>query len=192
MSQQELLRRVVQALSRADVEYMLTGSVASSLQGEPRSSHDIDLVVAIKPNVVSNLVQSFPPPRFYLNEEQVTEAVARRDMFDLIDANTGNKVDFWLLTDEPFDRMRFSRRRFEDVMGMQIAVSAPEDTILAKLRWGKLSGGSKKQFTDALRVYEVQFETLDIAYLHDWAKRIRVESLLKEIEEEAETLGPDS
>ncbi len=26
-----------------------------------------------------------------------------------------------------------------------------EDTILMKLRWAKLSGGSEKQFTDALR-----------------------------------------
>jgi hypothetical protein len=33
-------------------------------------------------------------------------------------------------------------------------VSTPEDTILAKLRWANLSGGSEKQFTDALRVYE--------------------------------------
>jgi hypothetical protein len=28
-------------------------------------------------------------------------------------------------------------------------------TILMKLRWAALSGGSERQFTDALRVYEV-------------------------------------
>lgn len=33
-------------------------------------------------------------------------------------------------------------------------LSTLEDTILAKLRWANLSGGSEKQFTDALRVYE--------------------------------------
>jgi hypothetical protein len=188
MSQQELLKRVVQALSHAHVEYMLTGSFASSLQGEPRSSHDIDIVVAIKASAISNLVKSFPPPRFYLNEESIVEAIARRDVFNLIDVTTGDKVDFWLLTDEPFDRMRFSRRRFEEVMGMQIAVSAPEDTILAKLNWARLSGGSTKQFTDALRVYEVQFGKLDIDYLRDWAKKIGVVDLLEKIETEAETI----
>jgi hypothetical protein len=109
-------------------------------------------------------------------------------MFNLIDSHTGDKVDFWLLTDQPFDRMRFSRRRVEEVMGLQIAVSAPEDTILAKLRWAKLSGGSKKQFTDALRVYEVQSGNLDIAYLQDWANKIGVKDLLEEIEAEAETI----
>ncbi len=40
-------------------------------------------------------------------------------------------------------------------------------TILAKLRWAKLSGGSEKQFTDALRVFEVQAGELDLDYLED-------------------------
>jgi len=189
MSQQELLKRVVQALSCAGVEYMLTGSFASSLQGEPRSSHDIDLVVDIQADTIDKIVESFPPPRFHLSKDHVAEAVTKRDMFNIIDSDTGNKVDLWLLTDTSFDRMRFSRRRSEEVLGIKIAVSAPEDTILAKLRWAKLSGGSKKQFTDALRVYEVQFDNLDIAYLQDWAKKIGVEDLLEEIEAAAETIG---
>ena len=179
-------------MSRASVEYMLTGSFASSLQGEPRSSHDIDLVVDIQADTIDKIVESFPPPRFYLSKDRVAEAVTKRDMFNLIDSDTGSKVDFWLLTDEPFDRMRFSRRRSEDVMGIQIVVSSPEDTILAKLRWAKLSGGSYKQFTDALRVYEVQFEALNIGYLRDWAKKIGVMDLLRHIEDEAQTIGPSS
>ncbi len=45
MSQQELLRTVVRTLEELGVDYMVTGSIASSLQGEPRSTHDIDIVV---------------------------------------------------------------------------------------------------------------------------------------------------
>ena len=66
-------------------------------------------------------------------------------------------------------------------------VSSPEDTILAKLRWAKLSGGSEKQFTDALRVYEVQYGNLDIAYLEYWARKLDVGSLWKRVMDEAET-----
>ena len=71
---------------------------------------------------------------------------------------------------------------------MRITVSSPEDTILAKLRWAKLSGGSEKQFTDALRVYEVQFRSLDMEYLHSWAKKLDVESMLQKLQEEAEVI----
>jgi tRNA/tmRNA/rRNA uracil-C5-methylase (TrmA/RlmC/RlmD family) len=38
MSQQKLLKKVVQALDQAGIPYMLTGSIVSSLQGEPRST----------------------------------------------------------------------------------------------------------------------------------------------------------
>ena len=69
MSQQELLRKVVETLDQLDIDYMMTGSVASSLQGEPRSTHDIDVVVAIQETAVADLVGAFPPPRYYLDVE---------------------------------------------------------------------------------------------------------------------------
>jgi hypothetical protein len=42
---------------------MLTGSVVSSLQGEPRSTHDIDIVVAIKRPSAKKLVDVRFPRR---------------------------------------------------------------------------------------------------------------------------------
>ena len=128
MSQQELLKKVIQALEHAGIDYMLTGSIVSSLQGEPRSTH------------------------------------------------------------EPFDRSRFSRRITEDFQGIAMCISRPEDTILAKLRWAALSGGSEKQFTDALRVYEVQYGILDMRYLEHWALILGVEPLLMRLKQEAETM----
>jgi predicted nucleotidyltransferase len=49
MSQSELLKKTIAGLEAANTPYMLTGSFASSLRGEPRLTHDIDLVVAITP-----------------------------------------------------------------------------------------------------------------------------------------------
>jgi len=66
-------------------------------------------------------------------------------------------------------------------------VSTPEDTILVKLRWAKLSGGSEKQFIDALRVYEVQYGNLDLNYLDHWVKKLEIEPLWKQLLDEAET-----
>lgn len=186
MSQQELLKKVIQALDQAKIQYMITGSVVSSLQGEPRSTHDIDMVVAIQSSKVNELVEAFPPSDFYLDKDSILDAINRRSMFNLMDLRCGDKVDFWILTDEPFDQSRFSRRYSEEFMGLKMQVSSPEDTILAKLRWAKLSGGSEKQFTDALRVYEVQYGKLDRDYLKHWAKNLDVESLWKRLMDEAE------
>ena len=45
MTEQELLADCLIRLNRADVAYMLTGSMASNYWGIPRSAHDLDFVV---------------------------------------------------------------------------------------------------------------------------------------------------
>lgn len=188
MSQPELLKKVIRTLEEVGIDYMITGSIASSLQGEPRSTHDVDIVVAIQKSAVKGLVGAFPSPDFYLEEESILEAIDQQTMFNLIDVKEGDKVDFWILTDAPFDQSRFARKYAEEVMGMCMQVSSPEDTILAKLRWAKLSGGSEKQFVDALRVYEVQSEKLDIDYLEHWVRALQIESLWQRLQDEAEII----
>lgn len=190
MSQQELLKKVFHTLEGIGIEYMVTGSIASSLQGEPRSTHDIDIVVSIQESAAAALVEAFPPPDFYLNRQSILDAITKQGMFNLIDSKEGDKVDFWMLTDEPFDRSRFSRKYVEEVMGIKVWISSPEDTILAKLRWAKLSGGSEKQFVDALRVYEVQSGKLDRDYLENWVKKLDIETLWKRLIDEAEIMLP--
>lgn len=90
-------------------------------------------------------------------------------MFNVIDLHKGNELDFWLLTDDAFDQAHFGQRYVEVFEGEPLLVSRPEDTILMKLRWAAMQGGSQKQFTDALRVYEVQHGQLDEGYLDRWA-----------------------
>jgi hypothetical protein len=185
MSQPELLRKVIKALESAKIEYMITGSIASSLQGEPRSTHDIDIVVSVWRSSIKCLLDAFQSG-YYLDEADILGAINDNSMFNLIDMDSGDKVDFWMLTDEPFDQSRFARRYAEKIMDMTVMVSMPEDTILAKLRWAKLSGGSEKQYVDALRIYEVQSDNLDLKYLKKWAKILDVESYLFKLIEEAE------
>ena len=88
---------------------MLTGSLVSSVQGEPRATHDIGLVIDISPADVARVTEALSAPDVYLDERAVGDATRRRTMFNLIDSSSGDKADFWLLTDDPFDRERFAR-----------------------------------------------------------------------------------
>lgn len=178
----------MEALERARIDYMFTGSIASSLQGEPRATHDIDLVVRINQRAVPALLGVFPRPEFYVEEAAVRAAIRAGEMFNVVETAEGSKIDFWLLTDSPFDRCRFSRKYAEKVFDMEIQVSSPEDTILAKLHWAKLSGDGEKYFQDALRVYEVQAGSLDLEYLERWVEELSVAALWERIQGEAEEL----
>ena len=175
-------------LDRIGIDFMVTGSIASSLFGQPRSTHDIDLVVSLTVEKAGLLLDAFPPPDFYLSEESILGAIRNQSMFNLLDIAGGDKVDFWILKNDPFDQSRFARRRRQIAGSRQIIVSSPEDTILAKLRWSELSGGSEKQFQDALHVYEVQRGTMDLQYLNQWSAQLGVEPLWNRLQREAQTI----
>ena len=49
---------VAEALERAGVAYFLGGSLASSYQGEPRATNDIDVVVAMSRGQVDGFVDA--------------------------------------------------------------------------------------------------------------------------------------
>lgn len=188
MSQQELLKKVVVVLERLGIEYMLTGSVVSSIQGEPRSTHDIDVVVFIQEAAIEEFVKAFPQQKYYIDQDSVYEALQNKTMFNLIDTTEGDKVDFWILTQDKFDQSRFQRRYSENLFGTKMFVSRPEDTILAKLRWAKLCGGSEKQLTDAIRLYEVQYHKLDLEYLEWWVDALEINSLWERLKREAQII----
>lgn len=188
MSQPELLIKVLSFLQQNGIDYMITGSVVSSIQGEPRSTHDIDIVVNLTKNNIPALTGAFTIPFYYLSPEAVNEAVESRFMFNLLDTSTGDKVDFWMLTDEDFDRERFKRKYEEHLAGFSMFVSTPEDTILMKLKWAKMSGGSEKQFTDARKVFEFQFINLNISYIEKWVTNLNLEEGWERLKTESNPL----
>ena len=190
MSQQALLARLVEALEKAGIPYMVSGSVASSFQGEPRATHAVDIVIDVPSQIASQLVGALSAPDLYLDADAVSEATATKGMFNLIDPGSGDKADFWLLTDDAFDLERFRRRTHIEALGIRFAASTPEDTILMKLRWAAQSGGSEKQLLDAIGVYEVQAGALDERYLDDWAERLGLQDSLARVRAEAKPIAP--
>lgn len=177
----DFVRRLVTVLDELGLPYMFVGSVASTLYGPPRSTQDIDLVVALAPKDVHRLVAAFPEDDYYVSPEAVRDAVLRRYAFNIIDLESGWKADFMVLKERPFSRGEFERRQRADVFGVAAWVATPEDTILAKLEWSQLAGGSSRQREDVLGVLEMQWERLDVAYLERWAIELGIASVLGEV-----------
>ncbi|HEX5706928.1 MAG TPA: hypothetical protein VFX96_06515, partial [Pyrinomonadaceae bacterium] len=95
------------------------------------------------------------------------------------------KVDVMLPADDDFSRRQFERRQQAALTPdatQTIWIAAPEDTILAKLRWHRRGGGaSERQLTDALGVLKVQGGNLDLDYMREWAGRMGVGDLLERL-----------
>ena len=164
---------------------MLTGGLASSLLGIPRYTQDIDLVVDLVLENLTPVLNAFPEPDFYVDATAAKVATQTKDMFQLIEVNTGDRVDFHLLTSEPFDQSRFGRRQTIDFMGQPLVISTAEDLIIQKLKWAHMSGGSQKQLYDASVVYQVQRDRLNREYLVPWIQRLGLTQFWGQLEAEA-------
>lgn len=183
MSQFELLIKTITLLNSENIPYMLVGSFVSSIYGEPRTTQDIDLVVQLQKSNIPKLISMFPPPRYYIEEEMILFALEYKRMFNLLDTNEGDKIDFYIHKDEDYEKEKFSRKLEKILFGHTLVILSPEDTILSKLQWCVKSGMSEKQFKDALNVFRFQKENLDMYYIEDKSKFLNVFELFLKIQE---------
>jgi len=75
VSADDFLCELARRLEEAGIAYMLTGSMASSFHGEPRSTQDIDLVILMKPGQVHALRRVLPDDRFYFDPDTARDAL---------------------------------------------------------------------------------------------------------------------
>ncbi|MHB8278541.1 MAG: nucleotidyltransferase domain-containing protein [Candidatus Humimicrobiaceae bacterium] len=188
MLQPQLVIEVINILNKNNIEYMLTGSFVSSLQGEPRLTHDIDLIININQNEANKIISVFSKDIFYFDEDNIIHAIKDKTQFNIIAIDGSGKIDFWLLTDGEFDKSRFGRRIKKRFFKIDVLVSTPEDTIIEKLYWSELSGSSQKQFTDALRVFEIQHDILDMEYINFWVEKLLLNDIFIKLKKEAENI----
>lgn len=150
------LGEVVTALDASGVRYMVVGSLASTVHGEPRSTQDVDLVVRWLPSNARRCVSAFDPDRFYLDLDTVLDSVRTGRPCNVISMESGWKADLIPMRRMPFEVEAFERRGKVSVLGHDVWVSSAEDVVIAKLRWSRESGGSERQWRDVRGVVEVQ------------------------------------
>jgi hypothetical protein len=169
---QQALADLVRRLEASRIEYMLVGSVAALAHGRSRSTHDFDLVIEAGRDALLTFVRALPTTRYYVSEEAALEALAHASQFNVLDLDTGWKVDLIPRKDRPFSRTEFARRRAMTLLGGEYSVATLEDTILAKLEWAKAAGGSARQLEDVRELLQTGAAALDREYLDGWIERL--------------------
>lgn len=173
MSAPEVLRRVSTALERAGIGYMLTGSFASAHYGAPRSTLDIDLVIAANPEQLRAFVQSLPKGEYYADLDAALKAHKSQSLFNVIDIATGWKVDLIIRKSRAFSQEEFSRRQLVTVQDIPIFVASAEDVVIAKLEWSKLAE-SQRQIEDVATILRLRWDLLDRPYLKKWISELNL------------------
>ncbi len=178
--------QMAEIFENLDIPYLVGGSIASSIYGEPRATQDIDMVAELKNHHIQVLIAN-TQNAFYIEEEDVIRAVSQHSSFNVIHLETMIKVDIFVLGSEAIDCEEMRRRRPQTIADMQLVVATPEDIVLQKLIWFRKGGEvSDRQWRDVSGILKVQGERIDWDYLNHWAESLNLSELLQRAKEESE------
>jgi hypothetical protein len=168
----ELLKRICRALEQNNIPYMLSGSIVMNVYAVPRMTRDHDIVVNLQITDIERFAAIFRKG-YYIYEEGLEVEIRRRGMFNVIDYETGYKIDFIVKKNTEFHNNEFSRRRTTSAFGLNFLVVSLEDLILAKLIWIQ-QVQSEIQMNDIRNL--MQNETIDMDYLKIWTYRLHLDT----------------
>jgi hypothetical protein len=180
----EIVLRVIAALERAGVPYMLVGSYSSNAFGIPRSTQDADFVIEAGERSLGPVFAALAPDVQFDPQMQL-EMVTMTYRYVAVHRESTFKVELFLVSDDPHDRARFNRRQPHPFLGATAMLPTPEDVVVQKLRWATRARRAKDR-ADASAVLAVQSGKLDLDYVRQWCdqhqSRDLLEQLLREIE----------
>jgi hypothetical protein len=183
MLEPDLIELFVRPLDRLQVRYLVSGSVAAMLYGEPRVTHDIDCIVFLRASDVARLPEAFAAPEFYLPPAGVilTEvARERKGHFNIIHPDSGLKADFYTANRDEFHAWAFRHVRRYSIGSGDIKLAPPEYVIVRKLEYFR-EGGSEKHLRDIRAILQVSSDKLNLADLNEWVQRQGVEKEWKRV-----------
>jgi hypothetical protein len=168
MQQHELIEFFIRPLENAGLSYMVTGSVAAIFYGEPRLTHDIDIVIHLFVKDINLFRTLFPEKDFYCPPPEVLHVELLRTQFghfNLIHHETGFKADCYPASKDPLHLWALKKRKrvaLSDTLSVWLAPI--EYVIVRKLQYFR-DGGSQKHIEDIRKMLLVSGETVDTNFL---------------------------
>ena len=167
MQEPNLFAIYTDILSQNGIKYFITGSVASIVYGDPRMTHDIDLVISLNKYDIDKLIKAFPIDNFYCPPREIILNEinrASRGHINLIHNETGFKADIYLIGNDEFQHWAMENIVEIDFLGGIIYVAPVEYVIIKKLEFYKESN-SQKHILDIKSILEnsehlINFELL--------------------------------
>ena len=173
--------QVIETLDALSIPYMLVGSLASTIHGEYRTTHDTDLAVLCTAHHAQPLVERLESS-FLIRLPDLLDGLTHTRQFSATHLSTMFRIDFFVRDSTPFAKMEFQRRQPIVIRENPPCIAwfaTVEDTILSKLRWYQLGGGiSDRQWCDIQTMLRVNEDTLDYMYLQHWGVDLQLTYLL--------------
>ena len=183
MQETDLFLVFISRFDALKVRYMVTGSVAGVFYGEPRVTHDVDVVLELPRDRISDFAAMFPIEEFYCPPEEVLVEETQRTQrghFNLMHHESGFRADVYCANRDPFHGWALREVRIVDVDGVAVALAPIEYVVVRKLEFHR-EGGSPKHLNDIRAMLRVSGDLIRDDVLDEWVERLGLEAERAEI-----------
>ena len=168
----ELLKTITQRLEQKEIRYMVSGSLAINVYSVPRMTLDIDIVIELNETNFMTFLEIFKSG-YYINEETALKEIRRKGMFNVIDHDTGLKIDFIIRKDTEYRRLEFSRKTRKMIKNVPVWMVSAEDLVISKLEWIQQLQ-SDRQMHDIKNL--MALPDLDKEYISSWCRKLNLDT----------------
>ena len=137
------------------------------IYGEPRLTHDVDLIVYLDQRAALRVPQLFPAPDFYCPPSDIIAIeIAResRGHFNILHIDTAFKADVYLRGNDSFHIWALQKSRRVQVAESTLSLAPPEYVIIRKLEYFR-EGSSEKHLRDIQAMLRSSRSAIDMSCL---------------------------
>lgn len=171
----ETLDWICRKLEASDIPYMITGGSAVGFWGHIRTTMDIDIIIQIQGEKVEPFLKNLENEA-YINIDAAEKSIRDKKMFNIILNKNCFKIDIIPLDEkDEYENEKFKNKIKINFQNKEIFLISPEDLIISKLIWNRLSGGSERQLKDCESIYKLNSENMNLDYIVKWVKILELE-----------------
>jgi hypothetical protein len=176
----DFVRKVIIALNNLGVQYALTGALAVSYYGRPRTTIDVDVIIKATPSDFERLAEALRRAKLHSEASVLHNAWLSKYRIASFEDRKGLRLDV-ILTQEDIPRRRAT------ILGLPAYIQEPGPLLLQKLRLIKATTDEEKRAIDRMDVLSILRNVdIDVDVLIDEARRQATFDLLQELLAQAE------
>lgn len=148
--------------------YIVIGGLAVGVIGEPRLTHDIDLIVFLAIENIQAFLEKSKKRGFIFNDKEVFKEIRSTGTFRL---NYGLFHADFIIASTRLEKNALKRGQKIMLFGKKAVFPSPEDLILLKIIPGR-----ERDLLDAKSIVKRHFDKLDKRYLEKWSMKLSDEA----------------
>jgi hypothetical protein len=168
----EMLKKLITALKKLKITYVIIGGIAASILGKPRTTIDADVVFIIKEEKIEEFIKILKLYGFKISEHSKEKIILR--LKRLLPVKIRFKHNFSVdlrLASYSIDMDAIKRAIAVKIFGMNLSIATPEDIIVYKI--ARFEDIDKADIKGIISRFG---EKLDLDYIRNSAKKLAQET----------------